>query len=240
MIIVSCLLNPICFISFLNSQNQFVTDMEGIHCSLKVYFLSNPFFFKTLHPSVSLWLLIFLSPFSISFPMYCTTSVIWKESLVSFFGSGCILKLYFEDSGLVYTLACTHSPSRLFLSPGLPLLHFSIFLSAFSSCLLLYVIAKSLLSAPFCLLPPLLISFTHPLLSLSASLFRGCAGWSPCGTPCRVPNLFIISALCQDAQGMLKYTPPRSGYKWAGVPSSLLRAPTAQQTWPLGWTGLTS
>lgn len=86
MIIVSCLLNPICFIPFLNSQNQFVTYMEGIHCSLNVFFkILSILFFKKLHPSVSLWLLIFLSPFSISFWMHCTTSVIWKESLVSFF-----------------------------------------------------------------------------------------------------------------------------------------------------------
>lgn len=151
-----------------------------------------------------------------------------------------MFKLYFEDSGLVYPLPS----STASLSPGLPMLHSSIFLSTFSSYLLLYVIAKSLLSAFLCLLLSFLsylsVSFTHPLLSLSVSLFCDCSGWSPCGTPCRVPNLFIISALCRDAWGMLKYTPPRSGYKWAGVPPSSPPAPTAQPTRPLGWTDLTS
>lgn len=68
---------------------------------------------------------------------------------------------------------------------------------------------------------------------LSVSLFRHCSGWSPCGTPCRVPNLFIISALCKDARGMLKYMPPLSGYKWAAVSRAGL-----QLTWPQGWTEL--
>lgn len=66
---------------------------------------------------------------------------------------------------------------------------------------------------------------------LSVSLFRHCSGWSPCGTPCRVPNLFIISALCKDARGMLKYTPPLSGYKWAAVSHA-----SFQMTWTQGWT----
>lgn len=68
---------------------------------------------------------------------------------------------------------------------------------------------------------------------LSVSLFRDCSGWSPCGSPCRVPNLFIISALCQDARGMLKYTPPHSGYKWAAASRSVFRL-----TWPQGRTPL--
>lgn len=101
------------------------------------------------------------------------------------------------------------------------------------SCLLF-----SVFSSPSLL--TLSISFTQPLLSLSVSLFCDCSCWSPCGTPCRVPNLFIISALCRDAPGMLKYTPPRSGYKWADVPPSFLPAPAAPPTRPLGWTDLTS
>lgn len=98
-------------------------------------------------------------------------------------------------------------------STGLPTLSSSIFLSPLPFDLLLYIIAKSLLSSR--LLP------SYPslkLFSLYQSLYSATgSGWSPCGTPCRVPNLFIISALCRDAQGMLKYTPPRSGYKWAGA-----------------------
>lgn len=105
------------------------------------------------------------------------------------------------------------------------------------SCLLLSVFSPPPSPRPP---QPLSVSFTHPVLSLSVSLFCDCSGWSPCGTPCRVPNLFIISALCPDARGMLKYTPPRSGYKWAGVPPSFLPALTAQPTRPLGWTHLTS
>lgn len=94
--------------------------------------------------------------------------------------------------------------TRLLLTP---LYHGQIF-PVFSSCL-------SLLLSTF----------------LSVSLFRDCSGWSPCGTPCRVPNLFIISALCQDARGMLKYTPPHSGYKWAAVSRTVF-----QLTWPQGRT----
>lgn len=54
------------------------------------------------------------------------------------------------------------------------------------------------------------LSFILPRLSLSL-----------CGSPCRVPNLFIISALCQNAGRMLKYKMLWSGYKWAGVFSPL-------------------
>jgi len=51
-------------------------------------------------------------------------------------------------------------------------------------------------------------SLSFILLRLSLSL---------CGSPCRVPNLFIISALCQNAGRMLKYKMLWSGYKWASV-----------------------
>lgn len=71
MIIVSYLLYPICSTFFLNSQNQFLTYVYvgdpslPFHFFRWVYFVSDPFFLKTLPPSVSLWLLIFLSPVSI-------------------------------------------------------------------------------------------------------------------------------------------------------------------------------
>lgn len=55
-------------------------------------------------------------------------------------------------------------------------------------------------------------SLSFILLRLSLSL---------CGSPCRVPNLFIISALCQNAGRMLKYKMLWSGYKWASVFPSL-------------------
>lgn len=55
-------------------------------------------------------------------------------------------------------------------------------------------------------------SLSFILLRLSLSL---------CGSPCRVPNLFIISALCQNAGRMLKYKMLWSGYKWASVFLSL-------------------
>lgn len=155
-----------------------------------------------------------------------------------------MFKLYFEDSGLVYPPAFTPplcAPLYPQASPcSIPL--FSYLLSSLTcssmslpnlSCLLF-----SVFSSPSLL--TLSISFTQPLLSLSVSLFCDCSCWSPCGTPCRVPNLFIISALCRDAPGMLKYTPPRSGYKWADVPPSFLPAPAAPPTRPLGWTDLTS
>lgn len=75
------------------------------------------------------------------------------------------------------------------------------------------------------------------LLSLSIFLFCGCTSRSPRGTPCRVLNLFIISTLCRDAWGMLKYMPPHSGYKWAGVYlsfSCLLQLSSWQGNWN-GW-----
>lgn len=152
--------------------------------------------------------------------------------------------LYFEDSGLVYPLAYTPSPRSLYpqASPrSIPLFSYLLSSPTCSSMSLpnLSCLLFSVFSSPSLL--PLSVSFTHPLLSLSVSLFCDCSGWSPCGTPCRVPNLFIISALCRDVRGMLKYTPPRSGYKWAGVPPSFFPpAPTAQPTRPLGWTELIS
>lgn len=154
-----------------------------------------------------------------------------------------MFKLYFEDSGLVYPLAYTPSLHSFYpqASPcSIPLFSYLLSSPTCSSMSLpnLSCLLFSVLSSPSLL--PLSVSFTHPLLSLSVSLFCDCSGWSPCGTPCRVPNLFIISALCRDARGMLKYTPPRSGYKWAGVPPSFLPAPTAQPTRPLGWTDFTS
>lgn len=152
-----------------------------------------------------------------------------------------MFKLYFEDSGCVHPLAYT--PTLHSLSPqaspcSIP--PFSYLLSSPTcssislpnlSCLLLSVFFSPSLLYLSLILP-------HTLFSLSVSLFCDCSGWSPCGTPCRVPNLFIISALCRDARGMLKYTPPRSGYKWAGVPILSCPAPTAQLTRPLGWTDL--
>lgn len=154
-----------------------------------------------------------------------------------------MFKLYFQDSGLVYPLAYTPSLHSFYpqASPcSIPLFCYLLSSPTCSSMSLpnLSCLLFSVFSFPSLL--PLSVSFTHPLLSLSVSLFCDCSGWSPCGTPCRVPNLFIISALCQDAWGMLKYTPPRSGYKWAGVPPSFPPAPTAQPTRPLGWTDLTS
>ena len=140
------------------------------------------------------------------------------------------------------------STSSIPRPPRAPFLYFLIYflllLAPLCHCQLSPVCSP--LSSPLLLLPPppppnlLSVSFTHPLLSLSVSLFCDCSGWSPCGTPCRVPNLFIISALCRDARGMLTYTPPRSGYKWAGVPPSSLPALTAQPTRPQGWTDLPS
>lgn len=140
------------------------------------------------------------------------------------------------------TPTCLHFLPALPLSTGLPILNSSLFLSTFFSYLLLYITAKSLLSAPLCLLLsfpaiPLSDSSTGAPLSLSVSLFCDCSGWSPCGTPCRVPNLFIISALCRDARGMLKYTPPRSGYKWAGV--SNRSHPLQLPNWHGHWDGHT-
>lgn len=148
-------------------------------------------------------------PIFISLWTYCLTSVLsvrWFFFLVFLGGFMFTLFCWFKP--------CTHPP--LAQSTGLPALGSSIFLSPFVSYLLLYIIAKSFLSSP----PSLCCS---PL----------CSGWSPCGTPCRVPNLFIISALCKDARGMLKYMPPHSGYKWAAV--SRTGFPL---TWPQGWTEL--
>lgn len=87
--------------------------------------------------------------------------------------------------------------------------------------LLIAVLFLSLFSSYLFLSLSLTVSLSFYLsVFLSVSLFSGSSGWSPCGTPCRVPNLFIISALCRDARGMLKYKPLRSGYKWASVPAS--------------------
>lgn len=139
-----------------------------------------------------------------------------------------MFKLYFEDSGLVYVLAYTLTPPPLLppRPPHAPFLYFLIYflllLAPLCHCQISPVC--SFLSSPP--LPPFLPLFLlHTLFSLSVSLFCDCSAWSPCGTPCRVPNLFIISALCRDVRGMLKYTPPRSGYKWAGVPPSALARP---------------
>ena len=213
--------------------------MRQIHCfhfapfvefiSYRVYFLASLCFTLLLNFPVTFF---YLS----SNILHCLchlgriSSVVWQQMYVE--------AIFWGFRPCIYSRL--HSPLASASIPRPPLLHSSIFLSTFFSCLLLYVIAKSLQSSRLCLLLTLPTSFTHPLLSLSASLFCDCSAWSPCGTPCRVPNLFIISSLCQDARGMLKYTPPRSGYKWAGVLPSFLRAPTAQPTRPLGWTDLTS
>lgn len=166
-----------------------------------------------------------------------------RENLVSFLAADVCSSYIFRIRALC-TRSLTLPPSTpsIHRPPHAPFLYFVIYflllLAPLCHCQISPVCSS--LSSPF---PPSYlysVSFTHPLLSLSVSLFCDCSGWSPCGTLCRVPNLFIISALCQDAWGMLKYTPPRSGYKWAGVPPSFPPAPTAQPTRPLGWTDLTS
>lgn len=111
--------------------------------------------------------------------------------------------LYFVDSSHAHT-PCARSIHR---PPCAGFLHFLI-----SIRLLLTPLYHGQIFPVFSRCLPLLLS-----TFLSVSLFRDCSGWSPCGAPCRVPNLFIISALCQDARGMLKYTPPHSGYKWAAA-----------------------
>jgi len=177
----------------------------------------------------SFWLLIFPATFFFFSISAQTHRLRHLERISSFFcfcgGCVCLRMLHFEKAG----------PPPPSLSPGLPALHSSIFLSTFFSYLLLYVIAKSLLSALLSspLLPLSLFSFyTHPLLSLSVSLFCDCCGWSPRGTPCRVPNLFIISALCRDARGMLKYEPTSL---WVQMGCCCHRP--SPPTRPLGWTG---
>lgn len=150
-----------------------------------------------------------------------------------------MFRLYFEDSDCVRPL--DYTPFLFSLSPqaspcSVP--PFSYLLSSPSCSSVSPPNLSRLLLSVFLL--PLSDSSPPALPSLSVSLFCHCSGWSPCGTPCRVPNLFIISALCRDARGMLTYTPPRSGYKWAAVPVLSPPAPTAQLTRPLGWTDLTS
>lgn len=96
------------------------------------------------------------------------------------------------------------------------------------SLLYLLRLAPGLLSAPLSLCRPLCCATTlalpAPLPCTRPDPRPSCLPLPPppppsppCGTPCRVPNLFIISALCRDARGMLTYTPPRSGYKWAAA-----------------------
>lgn len=133
-----------------------------------------------------------------------------------FWGGGFMFMLYFVDSSHVHILRSLNPQASLRSVPPFSYLHPSPTYSSISS---------SNLSR---LLPPLSVAL---LFSISLSLFRHCSGWSPCGTPCRVPNLFIISALCKDARGMLKYTPPLSGYKWAAVSHAGF-----QMTWTQGWT----
>lgn len=145
----------------------------------------------------------------------------------------CLVSFFFETYVCaVFPLfkPCTHAGS-IHRPPCAGFLHFLI-----SILLPLTPLHHGQIFAVFsCRLSLLLSAF------LSVSLFGDCSGWSPCGAPCRVPNLFIISALCQDARGMLKYTPPHSGYKWAAVSRAVfqLTRPQGRMALPNTNTGLT-
>lgn len=155
----------------------------------------------------------------VNLPVFISLSILPHLSLVS--------KLFFFWGIYVHTILLiqamyTSSARSIHRPPCARFLHFLI-----SIRLLLTPLYHRQIFPVFSSLSLLLSAF------LSVSLFRDCSGWSPCGTPCRVPNLFIISALCKDARGMLKYMPPHSGYKWAAV--SRTGFPL---TWPQGWTEL--
>lgn len=154
-------------------------------------------------------------PDFISLWTYCLTSVLSVSCFFFFWG------IYVRTILLIQAMY-TSSARSIHRPPCARFLHFLI-----SIRLLLTPLYHRQIFPVFSSLSLLLSSF------LSVSLFRVCSGWSPCGTPCRVPNLFIISALCKDARGMLKYMPPHSGYKWAAV--SRTGFPL---TWPQGWTEL--